>query len=188
MWELDHKAEHWRTFFWTVVLEKTLESPLDCKEIQLVHPKGNTSWIFIGRTDAEAKTPILWPPDGKNWLTGKDADAGKDWRPGEKGTMRWLDSITHLMDMRFWSSSASWWWTEKPVMLQSMGSERVVHNWATELNDYHSVQDPHDKPGPRQPLLSPQATEGQKNQAQTPCLAFKAFCNLDPTSSKLILH
>ena len=70
--------------FWTVVLEKTLESPLDCKEIQPVHPKGNWSWIFIGRTDAEAETPIRWPPDVKNWLIGKDPDAGKDWRQ-EKG-------------------------------------------------------------------------------------------------------
>ena len=72
-------------WFWTVVLEKTLESPLDCKEIQPVHPNGNQSWIFIGRTDAEAETPILWPPDAKNWLIWKDPDAGKDWRQ-EKGT------------------------------------------------------------------------------------------------------
>ena len=70
--------------FWTVVLEKTLESPLDCKEIQPVHPKGDQSWIFIGRTDAGAETPILWPPDAKNWLIGKDPDAGKDWRQEEK--------------------------------------------------------------------------------------------------------
>jgi len=87
MWELDYK-ESWvskNRCFWTVVLEKTLEGPLDCKEIQSVHPKGNQSWIFIGRTDAEAETPILWPPDAKNWLTGKDPDAGKDWRWEEKG-------------------------------------------------------------------------------------------------------
>ena len=71
--------------FWTVVLEKTLESPLDCQEIQPVHPKGNQSWIFIGRTDVEAETPILWPPDVKSWLLGKDPDAGKDWRQKEKG-------------------------------------------------------------------------------------------------------
>ena len=75
--------ENW--CFWTAVLEKTLESPLDNKEIQAVHPKGNLSWIFIGRTDAEAETPILWPPHAKNWLTGKDPDAGKDWRQEEKG-------------------------------------------------------------------------------------------------------
>ena len=88
MWKLDHK-ESWAPknwCFWTVVLEKTLESPLDCKEIQLVHPSGNQSWIFIRRTDAEAATPILWPPDVKNWLIGKDPGAGKDWRQEEKGT------------------------------------------------------------------------------------------------------
>ena len=72
--------------FWTVVLEKTLESPLDCNEIKPVNPKENQSWIFIGRTDAEAETPILWPPDAKNWLIRKDPDAGKDWRQEEKGT------------------------------------------------------------------------------------------------------
>ena len=88
MWELDYK-ESWAPknwCFWTVVLEKTLESPLDCKEIQLVHPKGYQSWIFIGKTDVEAETPILWPPDGKSWLIGKGPDAGKDWRQEEKGT------------------------------------------------------------------------------------------------------
>ena len=72
--------------FWPVVLEKTLESPLDCKEIQPVHLKGDQSWVFIGRTDAEAETPILWPPDAQSWLIGKDSDAGKDWRQEEKGT------------------------------------------------------------------------------------------------------
>ena len=80
MWELDCE-ESWASknwCFWTVVLEKTLESPLDSKEIQSVHPKGDQSWVFTGRTDAEAETPILWPPDAKNWLTGKDPDAGKD--------------------------------------------------------------------------------------------------------------
>ena len=90
MWELDNK-ESWAPknwCFWTVVLEKTLESPLDSKEIQPVHPKGNQSWIFIGQTDAEAETPILWPPDVKNRLTGKDLDAGKDWRQEEKGTTK----------------------------------------------------------------------------------------------------
>ena len=87
MWELDHK-ESWvpkNWCFWTVVLEKTLESPLDCKESQPVNPKGNQSWIFIGRTDAEAETLILWLPDVKNWLIWKDPDAGKDWRWEEKG-------------------------------------------------------------------------------------------------------
>ena len=88
MWELDCE-ESWALknwCFWTVVLEKTLESPLDCKEIQPIHPKGNQSWIFIGRTDARAEAPILWPPDGNNWLIGKDLDAGKDWRQEKKGT------------------------------------------------------------------------------------------------------
>ena len=88
MWELDYK-ESWAQknwFFWTVLLEKTLESPLDCKEIQPVHPKGDQSWIFTGRTDAEAEVPILWPPDAKSWPTGKDPDAGKDWGQEEKGT------------------------------------------------------------------------------------------------------
>ena len=87
MWELNHK-ESWVPMywcFWTVVLEKTLESPLDSKEIKPAHPKGNQSWIFIGRTDAKAETPILCPPDVKNWLIGKDPDAGKDWRQEEKG-------------------------------------------------------------------------------------------------------
>ena len=88
MWELDYK-QSWalkNRCFWTVVLEKTLESPLDCKEVQSVNPKENQSWMFIGRTDAEAETPILWPPDVKNWFTGKDPDAGKDWRWEEKET------------------------------------------------------------------------------------------------------
>ena len=97
MWELDHK-ESWAPknwYFCTMVLEKTLESPLDCKEIQLVNSKGNQSWIFIGRT--EAGTPILWPPDVKNWLIKKDPDAGKDWRQWQR--MRCLDGITDSLDM-----------------------------------------------------------------------------------------
>ena len=104
IWELDYK-ESWAPknwCFWTVVLEKTLESPLDCKEIQLVHPKGDQSWVFIGRADVEAETPILWLPDVKSCLIWKDPDAGKDWRQEEKGTTedeRWLDGITESMDM-----------------------------------------------------------------------------------------
>ena len=96
MWELDYK-ESWALknwHFWTVVLEKTLESPLDLEEIQTVHPKGDQSWVFYGRTDAEAETPILWPPYAKSWLIWKDPDAGKDWRREDKGmtedeTVRW---------------------------------------------------------------------------------------------------
>ena len=99
MWDLDHK-ESWAPknwYFWIVVMEKTLESPLDSKEIKSVNPKGNQFWIFIGRTDAEA--PILWPPDGKNWLTEKDPSTGKDRRQKRMTVMRWLDDITNLMDM-----------------------------------------------------------------------------------------
>ena len=122
--------------FWTVVLEKTLESPLDCKEIQLVPPKGNQSWIFTGRTDAEAETLILWQPDVKNWLTGKDPDAGKDLRWEEKRATE--DEVVgwhHQLDgHEFELNSRSWWWTGRPGVLQSMGSQRVRHDWATELN------------------------------------------------------
>ena len=103
MWELDYN-ESWAPknwCFWTVVLEKTLENPLNCKELQPVHPKGNQSWIFMGRTDAEAETPILWPPDVKSWLIVKDPDSGKDWSRRRRGwqRVRWLDGITDSMDM-----------------------------------------------------------------------------------------
>ena len=103
MWELDYK-ESWvlkNWCFWTVVLEKILKSPLDCKEIQLVHPKGDQSWIFIGRTDVEVETPILWPPDAKSWFIWKDPDAGRDAGRRRRGRqrMRWLDGITDSMDM-----------------------------------------------------------------------------------------
>ena len=103
MWELDYK-ESWAPknwCFWTVMLEKTLESPLDCKEIKPVNPKGNQSWIFIGRTDVEAETPILWLPDGKNWLIWKDPNAGKDWGGRRRGRqrMRCLGGITDTTDM-----------------------------------------------------------------------------------------
>ena len=120
MWELDYK-ESWALknwCVWTVVLEKTLESPLDCKEIQPIHPKGNQSWIFIGRTDAEAEVPIFRAPDVKSQLIGEDSDARKNWRQEEKA-----------LTQRTWVciSSRSWWWTGKPGVLQSMGSQRV--NW-----------------------------------------------------------
>ena len=103
MWELDYK-ESWvqKTWcFWSVVLEKTLESPLDCKEVQLVHHKGVQSWVFIGRTDAEAETPILWPPHAKSSVIGKDPNAGRDGGRRRRGwqRMRWLDGITDSMDM-----------------------------------------------------------------------------------------
>ena len=139
MWELDHKEglAPKNQYFQIVMLEKTLESPLDYKENQPVNPKGNQSWIFIGRTDAEAETPILWPPDAKNWLVGKDPDAGKDWRREEKGTAEdqmvgwhhWLTRWTWV-----WVRSGSWWCTRKAGVLQSMGSQRVGHDWVTEMN------------------------------------------------------
>ena len=122
--------------FWTVVLEKTLASPLDCKEIRPVHPKGDQSWVFIGRTDAEAETPILRPPHAKSWLIGKDSDAGRDWGQEEKGCDRgwdgWMASPTRCTWV--WVNSGSWWWTGRPGMLRFMGSQRVRHNWMTELN------------------------------------------------------
>ena len=104
MWELEYE-ESWAPknwCFWTVVLEKTLESPLDFKEIQPVHPKGDQSWVFIGRTVAEAETPILWPPHVKSWLIGKDPDAWRDGGRRRRGQqrMRWLDGITNSVDMR----------------------------------------------------------------------------------------
>ena len=137
MWELDHKEgqvlKNW--CFWIVVMEKTLESPLDCKEIQPVHPKGNQSWIFTGRTDAEAEALILWPLDVKNWLIGKDPDAGKDWR--QEKVMREDEMIGWhhwLNGHEFEQASRSWWWTGKPGVLQPTGSERVGHDWVTELS------------------------------------------------------
>ena len=104
MWELDYK-ESWvpkNWCFWTVVLEKTVESPLDFKEIQPVYPKGNQSWTFTGRTDAEAETPILWPPEAKSWLIWKDSDARKDWRQEEKG-------MTEDETVGWWMASRTWW-------------------------------------------------------------------------------
>ena len=137
MWGLDYK-EGWAPknwCFWSVVLEKTLESPLDCKEVQPVHPKGDQSRVFIGRTDIEAETPILWPSDTKNWLLGKDPDAGKGWGHEEKGMTEdeMVDGITNSMDM-VWVDSGSWWWTGRPGMLWFVGSQRVGRDWVTELN------------------------------------------------------
>ena len=138
MWELDHKEslapQNW--CFWTMVLEKTLESPLDNQEIKPVNPKGNQPWIFIGGTDAEAEAPILWPPDMKSRLTGKDPDARKDWRREAKwmtedGGDCWMASPTGWTWV--WVSSGSWWWTGKPGLLLSTGLQRVRHDWATEL-------------------------------------------------------
>jgi len=127
-WEFSYKeswvSKNW--CFWTVVLEKTLESLFDSKEIQPVHPKGNQSWIFIGRTDAETETLILWPPDAKNWLTGK-IEGGR--RRVDRGWDGWMASPTQWSWV--WVNSGSWWWTGKPGVLQSMRSQIVGHNWAT---------------------------------------------------------
>ena len=137
MWELDHK-ECWgpkNLCFWNVVLKNTLENPLDSKEIKPVNPKGNQSWIFIRRTDAEAEAPILWPPDAKNRLIGKDPDAGKDWRQEEKGMTEdemvgwhhWLDGHEFEQALEVGDGQESW-------ACYSLSGHRVRHDGATELN------------------------------------------------------
>ena len=129
MWELDHK-ESWvlnNWCFWTVVLEKTLESPLVFKEIKPVNPKANQSWIFIGKTDAEAETSILWPLDAKNWLTGKDPDAGKDWRQEEKGAAE--DEMVgwhHQLDGHEFKQASG--------VGDGQGGLACWHDWVTELS------------------------------------------------------
>ena len=138
MWELDYK-ESWELknwCFWTVVLEKTLENPLDSKEIKPVHPKGDQSWIFIGRTDAEAQALILWPPDANNWLTGKDPDAGKDWRQ-EKGMTE-----DEMVGWHHWLKGHEFEQLQELVIYREAWcatvhrSQRVGHDWVTELNLY----------------------------------------------------
>ena len=135
MWELGHK-EGWGPKNWcfrTVVLEKTLESPLDCKEIKPVNTKGNQSWIFIERSDAEVEASVLWLLDVKSQLTGKDPDVGKDWRKEVKGMIRERDGWMSLLIQWIWvlASSRRWWRTGKPDVLQSMGLQRVGHDWVT---------------------------------------------------------
>ena len=121
-------------YFWTVVLEKTLENPLDCKEIQPVHSEGDQPWAFFGRNDAKAETPVLWPPHAKGWLTGKDSDAGRDWGQEEKGmTEDEMAGWHHWRCTWVWVNSGSWCWTGRPGALQFMGSQNVGHDWATEL-------------------------------------------------------
>ena len=119
--------------FELVVLEKTLESPLDCKEVKPVLPKGNQPWVFIGMTHAEAKASILWPPDAKSQLIGKDPGAGKDWGQDEKEVTGQDDGTASPTQwMWVWTNSGRWWRTGKPGMLQSVGSQRVGHDLATE--------------------------------------------------------
>ena len=142
MWELDCE-ESWALKNWcfrTVVLEKILQSPLDCKEIQPVHPKGDQSWVFIGRTGAEAETPVfsklqlLWPPDAKNWLIWERLWCWEGLKVGGEGDDRgwdgWMASPTRWTWV--WVSSGSWWWTGNPGVLQSMGLQRV--DWSAELD------------------------------------------------------
>ena len=140
---MDVRVELWESWvpknwcFWTVVLEKTLESPLDCKEIQPVHSKGDQPRVFSGRNDAEAETPVLWPPHATSWLIGKDSDAGRDWGQEEKGmTEDEMAGWHHRLDGRWvWVNSGSWWWTRRPGVLRFMGSQSwtQLSNW-TELN------------------------------------------------------
>ena len=159
-WELDYK-ESWTPknwCFWIVVSEKTLEGPLDCKKIQPVHPKGNRSWMFIVRTDVEAETPVLWPPDAKSWLTVKDPDAGKDWGQEEKGTTEdemvgwhhWLDdmSLSKLQeivkDREAWCAAVcgvakSQKWLSDWITTMLMRKRWEVMHWGTFIDWYTSI-------------------------------------------------
>ena len=130
MWELDYK-ESWvlkNWCFWTVVLEKTLESLLDCKEIQPVHRKGDQSWVFIGRTDAEAETPILWPPNVESWLIGKDPDAGRDWGQEEKGTTE-----DEMAGLHHWLNGHGFGWT--PGVSDGQGGLACCGSWGQKESD-----------------------------------------------------
>ena len=147
MWELDHK-EGWALknwWFWTVVLEKTLEHPKDSKEVKTINPKGSQPRIFIGKTDTEVEAPILEPPDAKSWLIGKDLDAGKDWGQEEKGMTEdemvgWHHYLSSHLFMtqwsRIWVNCGRWWRIEEPGVLRSTGSQRVQHNLATEQQQF----------------------------------------------------
>ena len=126
-------AECQELMFLTVVLGKTLESPLDSKEIKPVNPRGNQSWIYIGRADAEAETPVFWPPDAQSWLFRKDPDAGKDWRWGERNDRGWDDWLASPTQWTcVWASSGRWWRTGKPGALHS-------HNWVTEQQQQYLI-------------------------------------------------
>ena len=136
MWGLDCE-EGWALknwCFWTVVLEKTIESPLDCREIQPVYCEGDQPWDFFGRNDAKAETPVLWPPHAKSWLIRKDLFWERFGAGGEgddRGWDGWMASLTQCTWV--WVNSGSWSWTWRPGMLRFMGSQRVRHDWATDL-------------------------------------------------------
>ena len=147
MWELDCEkswaSKNW--CFWTVVLDETLESPLDCKEIQPVHSKGDQPWLFFGRTDAKAETPILWPPHVKSWLVGKDSmlgGIGGRRRRDNRGWDGWMASWT--LWTWVWVNSGSWWWTGRPGILQLMGLDTTEQlNWTEELPRHLWILDLH---------------------------------------------
>ena len=137
MWELDceecRAPKNW--CFWTVVLEKTLESPLDFKEIQPGHSEGDQPWDFFGRNDAKAETPVLWPPHAKSWFIEKDwcwEGLGVGGEGDDRGWDGWMASPTRWTWV--WVNSGSWWWTGRPGVLRFLGSQRVGHDWATEPN------------------------------------------------------
>ena len=141
MWELDYK-ESWvpkNWCFWTMVLKNTFESPLDSKEIQPVHPKGNLSWISIGRTDAEAETPVLWPPDVKSWLIWKDPDAEKDWRQEDKGRRGWDGRMASLT---WWT----WVWANCELVMDREAWRAAVHGvaeswtWLSDWTELNIIQ------------------------------------------------
>ena len=195
MWELDCE-EGWALknwCFWTVVLEKTLESPLDCKEVQLVHPKGDQSWVFIGRTDAKAETPVLWLPHAKIWLIGKDwcwEGLGAGGEGDDRGWDGWMASPTRWTWV--WVNSGSWCWTGRPGVLQFMTSQRAGHNWATELNwteaqswaehRHHVISSP--QPPYRQVQLS--FTQLGNNGVKRPTLAHHGAYTFNPNPSTLV--
>ena len=172
-WELDHK-EGWALKNWcfrTVVLEKTLESPLDCKEIQSVHSNGDQPWMFVGRNDAEAKTPLLWPPHAKSWLTGKDSDAGKDCGWEEKGTAK-----DEMAGWHYWLDGHEFEWTlgvgdgQGGLVCCNSWGRRVGHDWVTELNCHTGL-----------PLFQMLVTKGVASPCISHCKWLKILKN--PTTS-----
>ena len=126
------KAKRWRIDAFQLSRRRLLRGPLrDCKEIKPVNLKGNQPWIFIGRTGAETEAPVLWPPDAKSWLIGKDPDGGRDWGQEEKGSTEDEMAGWHH---RVWVNSQNWWWTGRPGVLRFMGWQRFGNDWATKLN------------------------------------------------------